>query len=62
MKFAKTPFVKGDKGDFVSENSEQNPQSPPSSSTAPLQRNLQKPLLLLPFTLEYLVPLIREYL
>ena len=66
----KTPFVKGDKGDFVSENSEQNPQSPPSSSTASriesgtgsLQRSLQKPLLLLPFTLEYLVPLIREYL
>jgi hypothetical protein len=60
--YGKTPFVKGDKGDFVSENSEQNPQSSALLQTAPLQRSLQKPILLLPFTLAYLVPLLREYL
>ena len=35
-----TPFAKGGRGDFVSENPEQNPQSPHSSSTAPLQKEL----------------------
>jgi hypothetical protein len=37
MKFAKTPFVKGDKGDFFSEK---NPQSSASLQTAPLQKEL----------------------
>ena len=45
-------------GDFVSENLEQNPSA--LSGTPHSQGS--SPLLLLPFTLEYLVPLIREYL
>ena len=59
----RTPFVKEDNRDFVSENYEQNPQSSVLLQTAPLQRSFpKKPILLLPYTLEYLVPLIREYL
>lgn len=38
---SKTPFVKGDKGDFVSGK---NPQSRHTVSTAPLQRSSQEPL------------------
>ena len=34
------------RGDFLSETTEQNPQSPPSSSKAPLQRSLLKPRIL----------------
>lgn len=57
---SKTPFVKGDKGDLVSEK---NPQSPHSSSPAPLQRSSQKlPLLILPVTLRFLAPVFAEYL
>ena len=37
---SEAPFVKGGRGDLVSGK---NPQSPPSSSTAPLQKELTKP-------------------
>ena len=59
---AKIPFVKEGKGDFVSENSEQDIQSSHLLQTAPLQTSLQRPLLILPVSLSYLLPLIHEYL
>ncbi len=37
-----TPFVKGGRGDFDSENLEQNPQSSATLQTAPLQKELPK--------------------